>query len=109
MIRRPPRSTLFPYTTLFRSPPHGTHDVLVTSAPAEVAGEASANRRVVGVGRVAEQFHRTQKDARRAEAALEPMHLAERLLHGMERLPVAREPLHRRDPRAVGLDREQQA
>src|SRR5215204_6959381 len=27
MIRRPPRSTLFPYTTLFRSPrrPHGRH------------------------------------------------------------------------------------
>src|SRR2546428_7377218 len=23
MIRRPPRSTLFPYTTLFRSPPEG--------------------------------------------------------------------------------------
>src|SRR3712207_8196510 len=23
MIRRPPRSTLFPYTTLFRSPGHG--------------------------------------------------------------------------------------
>src|SRR5258708_29772082 len=23
MIRRPPRSTLFPYTTLFRSVPHG--------------------------------------------------------------------------------------
>src|SRR3712207_8563102 len=23
MIRRPPRSTLFPYTTLFRSPSHG--------------------------------------------------------------------------------------
>src|SRR5688572_32042510 len=22
LIRRPPRSTLFPYTTLFRSPPH---------------------------------------------------------------------------------------
>src|SRR5436189_5216777 len=27
MIRRPPRSTLFPYTTLFRSPPHDrAHD-----------------------------------------------------------------------------------
>src|SRR2546422_8506097 len=29
MIRRPPRSTLFPYTTLFRSPPtfsHGQRD-----------------------------------------------------------------------------------
>src|SRR2546427_8743423 len=24
MIRRPPRSTLFPYTTLFRSPPRAT-------------------------------------------------------------------------------------
>src|SRR2546426_7637486 len=24
MIRRPPRSTLFPYTTLFRSPDYGT-------------------------------------------------------------------------------------
>src|SRR3712207_7941164 len=28
MIRRPPRSTLFPYTTLFRSPAHGDEDVL---------------------------------------------------------------------------------
>src|SRR2546426_105023 len=26
MIRRPPRSTLFPYTTLFRSPPHRFRD-----------------------------------------------------------------------------------
>src|SRR5256885_3890974 len=33
MIRRPPRSTLFPYTTLFRSP-----------APAFVAGDASWSR-----------------------------------------------------------------
>src|SRR2546422_4589357 len=31
MIRRPPRSTLFPYTTLFRSPPH--------SRPGQVRGE----------------------------------------------------------------------
>src|SRR2546429_7310336 len=30
MIRRPPRSTLFPYTTLFRSPCHG---VLSTRPP----------------------------------------------------------------------------
>src|SRR3712207_8798771 len=31
MIRRPPRSTLFPYTTLFRSPPAGdVHGVAVT-------------------------------------------------------------------------------
>src|SRR2546422_3550042 len=28
MIRRPPRSTLFPYTTLFRSTPLGGHSAL---------------------------------------------------------------------------------
>src|SRR5688572_31572750 len=28
MIRRPPRSTLFPYTTLFRSKPEGSRDGL---------------------------------------------------------------------------------
>src|SRR3712207_7630892 len=52
MIRRPPRSTLFPYTTLFRSPPpprlwlrHGVrhqHDL------------DPVVRRLVGDGRVAE-------------------------------------------------------
>src|SRR2546425_2636167 len=39
MIRRPPRSTLFPYTTLFRSPPLGpaapiSHDAPLASAAA---------------------------------------------------------------------------
>src|SRR5439155_19608714 len=29
MIRRPPRSTLFPYTTLFRSDPHALRQVLI--------------------------------------------------------------------------------
>src|SRR5256885_13207507 len=33
MIRRPPRSTLFPYTTLFRSEHRSTHHLL-TQAPA---------------------------------------------------------------------------
>src|SRR5256885_6757516 len=32
MIRRPPRSTLFPYTTLFRSMRQPNGDVLVTAA-----------------------------------------------------------------------------
>src|SRR3712207_8761171 len=30
MIRRPPRSTLFPYTTLFRSPPQPLRDEVVS-------------------------------------------------------------------------------
>src|SRR4051812_49953604 len=33
MIRRPPRSPLFPYTTLFRSMPVGTQKVSLVSEP----------------------------------------------------------------------------
>src|SRR5256885_11614153 len=33
MIRRPPRSTLFPYTTLFRSPPLPTASRCCSAAP----------------------------------------------------------------------------
>src|ERR1035437_11122575 len=39
MIRRPPRSTLFPYTTLFRSD-GGEVDDAVDGVPAEQDGEA---------------------------------------------------------------------
>src|SRR3712207_8718052 len=48
MIRRPPRSTLFPYTTLFRSHPphqHGVGDV-----PGGIAGPVAVEERP-GVGR----------------------------------------------------------
>src|SRR2546426_8592942 len=40
MIRRPPRSTLFPYTTLFRSP------VAVARGPAERRGPTHARQSV---------------------------------------------------------------
>src|SRR2546427_4593576 len=50
MIRRPPRSTLFPYTTLFRSPVTDERDALPHHEEAEVAmaergeaGEATAH------------------------------------------------------------------
>src|SRR2546422_11363951 len=36
MIRRPPRSTLFPYTTLFRSPGKMTVNTALTLAPTSV-------------------------------------------------------------------------
>src|SRR3712207_8593235 len=42
MIRRPPRSTLFPYTTLFRSQP--------TTALARPGVSGGGGRRVAGVG-----------------------------------------------------------
>src|SRR5438105_10038389 len=43
MRRRPPRSTLFPYTTLFRSAINRGHSarVLATSRPSRRAGSAS--------------------------------------------------------------------
>src|SRR5690349_22565096 len=34
MIRRPPRSTLFPYTTLFRSQEHQAFESVLADAPA---------------------------------------------------------------------------
>src|SRR3712207_9473662 len=34
MIRRPPRSTLFPYTTLFRSKPEGLTNVIIGGSAA---------------------------------------------------------------------------
>src|SRR2546430_8928585 len=43
MIRRPPRSTLFPYTTLFRSDAQGVHG-------AEVAQQFGGGGGVAGLG-----------------------------------------------------------
>src|SRR2546430_9224044 len=47
MIRRPPRSTLFPYTTLFRSPPaeQGSTDRRKNNGAAQPPGHASGGRR----------------------------------------------------------------
>src|SRR2546430_9059557 len=40
MIRRPPRSTLFPYTTLFRSAAGGQHDRVRLDVLGDAPGEA---------------------------------------------------------------------
>src|SRR2546427_8840773 len=46
MIRRPPRSTLFPYTTLFRSPPPGPQDLPAgPTAPGPAGAESAADRK----------------------------------------------------------------
>src|SRR5256885_3839762 len=44
MIRRPPRSTLFPYTTLFRSVPIGAILDEGKGAAADVAGDGHRHR-----------------------------------------------------------------
>src|SRR3712207_6911786 len=55
MIRRPPRSTLFPYTTLFRSEGHGVplreHAAPVKRRPRRSARERDDRRRGDGLGR----------------------------------------------------------
>src|SRR2546422_3117092 len=54
MIRRPPRSTLFPYTTLFRSPP-AVCEVGLTYAP---AGRRQGIPVALTPARAARLFHR---------------------------------------------------
>src|SRR3989441_3647588 len=70
MIRRPPRSTLFPYTTLFRSILDGGANLVVGPAAADVAAHRFVD---VGVGRRAvlcEKGARAHNLARLAVAAL---------------------------------------
>src|SRR3712207_8374973 len=52
MIRRPPRSTLFPYTTLFRSPLHdrGAADVRDLLAHVQLAQQPQPRRAVFAAG-----------------------------------------------------------
>src|SRR3712207_7363140 len=48
MIRRPPRSTLFPYTTLFRSLGDPLDQLLVLAPGADQAGDGDQGQAVVG-------------------------------------------------------------
>src|SRR2546426_6836415 len=66
MIRRPPRSTLFPYTTLFRS----VEDLRIPGAPAQVARERLPDLLARGARPVGQERLRREKDARRTVAAL---------------------------------------
>src|SRR3989442_4559151 len=59
MIRRPPRSTLFPYTTLFRSPP----DRVGSVAPSRgEAGCGRENGRDVSGGREEKAAHQRSEE-----------------------------------------------
>src|SRR5438445_6197506 len=70
MIRRPPRSTLFPYTTLFRSEKRTEHDqtradrrrthTVVTRSPSRRLLRTAGIVRVEGVGRSEEHTSELQ-------------------------------------------------
>src|SRR2546422_7129155 len=68
MIRRPPRSTLFPYTTLFRSPevsvPHDTGPVELEPLNLKFGGSILEERGRPSVGRVIEEVVQDRKSTR---------------------------------------------
>src|SRR2546427_12451520 len=64
MIRRPPRSTLFPYTTLFRSSPGGVRVNAIAPGPVYTGG--AAPERIEALGATTLQ-HRAADPAEIAE------------------------------------------
>src|SRR2546422_5024217 len=76
MIRRPPRSTLFPYTTLFRSLPDGRLIPLLRPQGAR-RGPAGRHARVLGGGRGALAPGRSEEHTSELQSRL---HLVCRLL-----------------------------
>src|SRR2546430_12054589 len=62
MIRRPPRSTLFPYTTLFRSRPFDDQDTSLVSvfAAANALIRRPAGARAAGSGTVRSEEHTSE-------------------------------------------------
>src|SRR5258705_2648198 len=68
MIRRPPRSTLFPYTTLFRSPRHQRHLVRLDQIP-KIPVETFENRDrpIRFVSRFADELHSLRSEEHTSE------------------------------------------
>src|SRR5438876_2294404 len=86
MIRRPPRSTLFPYTTLFRSPP-----VWLGSGPASSwCGSCCSRSSSRSIGRRSEE-HTSELQS--------PVHLVCRLL--LEKKKINNKKLHTSTHEAV--------
>src|SRR5256885_13344523 len=92
MIRRPPRSTLFPYTTLFRS-----QDVVLTSGVEHEAGAAPSDRGANGAAGVERAGHVdvhfetegvAQQEAEPAAAAGLPLEAEGRVVPGVGAEPA---------------------
>src|SRR5687767_15181743 len=76
MIRRPPRSTLFPYTTLFRSGPHGADNVAPAGLGNVGATCGQPNRRTWETADSQEATRATQPPNRSEEHTSELQSLA---------------------------------
>src|SRR2546422_7194471 len=83
MIRRPPRSTLFPYTTLFRSTPDPQVDEPFRPSAVELAvgvfGRRAEHARAVAFQRAPDGEHRDRSEEHTSELQSR-LHLVCRLL-----------------------------
>src|SRR3712207_7189272 len=82
MIRRPPRSTLFPYTTLFRSPaaPCGRRREVRSAGLRQSTGKSSSPPGVLSFSRAesaATQWHRARSLAPRPRRGRSEEHTSE--------------------------------
>src|SRR5258708_10853766 len=78
MIRRPPRSTLFPYTTLFRSPPSCRKRVAIEAGVTALWSKyVGLDGRVVGIDRFGLSAPRSEEHTSELQS---PDHLVCRLL-----------------------------
>src|SRR3712207_8626121 len=100
MIRRPPRSTLFPYTTLFRSQPHprgGAHAPAHAAAPARLRPRTPAALPLRGVApRVAQDRKSTRLNSSHANISYAVFCLKKKYTPGYLPLPtlIAYTPTH---------------
>src|SRR2546427_9614325 len=96
MIRRPPRSTLFPYTTLFRSAPWAT------TAPPPPSREASpGGEQCSPLDRKSTRLNSSHSQISYAVFCLKKKNTAERVIRVVERrLDIDR--LSDRDPATTG-------
>ena len=87
---------------------HGLDDVVIAGAAADVAFQPLAHVLLAGIAVTAGEIHGAHDHARGAEAALQPVMLAEGGLHRMQRA-IAGQPFDGGHLGAIGLDRQQGA
>src|SRR5687768_18157459 len=87
MIRRPPRSTLFPYTTLFRSQPFlammrelGIGYTFLTNNPSKSSADYLAHLAKMGVSATADQLYTSTRSEEHTSELQSRLHLVCRLL-----------------------------
>src|SRR2546426_8913585 len=95
MIRRPPRSTLFPYTTLFRSVSENHHrqrsDGLVPSRAPETVAERGKQQRRGFPGHAGEIQHRSEDHTSELQS---PCNLVCRLQLEKKKKSITQDSLH---------------